>query len=261
MFHLMDILVMIWILISAFLGYKKGFVKSAINLVAFFVAIGLALMFYKPLAVILTENTKIDDWIIEGIVSNEIQGESSDKNSNENSDENKFNENTKTNLEDDESNLETESDLEDRESDFGTESNSKENYLMTLLENLPAQLFEQVKLEEIKENAKEEIAYQVSELIMNLLSLILIYIVVKITLAIATWVLDGIMQFPVLKQLNELLGLLFGGVMGILQIYVVFAVITFLSSICDITVVIDAIKVSVLAKVLFENNLIIYLLF
>ena len=65
----------------------------------------------------------------------------------------------------------------------------------------------------------------------------------------------------VLKQLNELLGMTIGAVIGFLQVYISFAVITFISSICDIAVVIDAIKVSAFASVLFENNLIIKLLF
>ena len=69
MFNIMDIIVIIIILLSVLLGYKKGFVRTAMNLLSFFVAIGLALMFYKPLAIILTENTGIDDWIIDNLTN------------------------------------------------------------------------------------------------------------------------------------------------------------------------------------------------
>lgn len=253
MFNAIDIIVVVIILISAFLGYKKGFVKSAINLVSFFVAIGLALMFYKPLAVILTENTQIDDWVVEKIISSQDEENIQELENGE----------TLGNQQLDNGNSENGSNNENdgKDNNPNTETALEENNIMTAIGNLPATLLESFNFEEIKENAKEEIAYKISELIMNLLSLIVIYIVVKITLAIAAFVLNGIMKFPVLKQLNEILGLTFGGIMGVLQIYVAFAIITFISSIYDISVVINMIKASVFASVLFENNLIIHLLF
>ena len=71
MFNIMDIIVILIILISVFVGYKKGFIRTVVSLLSFFVAISMALLFYKPFAVILSENTTIDDWIIENIVSKE----------------------------------------------------------------------------------------------------------------------------------------------------------------------------------------------
>jgi len=230
MFNIIDVIVILIILHSVFMGYKKGFIKTVINLASFFVAIALALMFYKPLAVILTENTEIDDWIISNIASSE--------------EENTINE-------------------ENIENDFVSNDDVAENdnKILDILNNLPSTITENAGLEEIKNNAKQEIAYKVSELIMNLLSLILIYVVVKVTLLIASIVLNGIMQIPVLKQLNEILGMAIGAVIGFIQIYMVFAVMTFLSSVCDLSIAITAIKASAFASILFENNIIIKLLF
>ena len=243
MFNVIDIIVILIILISVFLGYKKGFVRTAVSLLSFFVAIGVALLFYKPLAIILTENTTIDDWIIMNITSNHDDNE-------------KLTESSET----DESGdvpmfIEEASNL--------TEEKETNNLglVIGMLENLPATITDKLSLEEIKSDTKQEIAYKVSELIMNLLSLIIIYIVVKVTLIIAAFILDGIMKFPILKQLNEILGMGIGAVIGFIQIYVAFAVITFISSICDISVVIETIKLSAFAKILFENNVIISLLF
>jgi len=240
MFNVMDVIVISIILISVFLGYKKGFVKSAISLLSFFIAIGLAVTFYKPLAVILTENTTIDDWIIGGIISsnNEI--------------------NSEENLND----MYVSGDIvQDARQNHENEVNENSSAISNVFSELPAVITQNFNIEEIKNNAKEEIAYQTSELIMNLLSLIIIYVIVKITLFVAMIVLNGIMQIPVLKQLNEALGMAFGAAIGFAQVYIVFAVITFISSICDIAVVIEMIKASSFASVLFENNLIINLLF
>lgn len=236
MFNIIDIIVVLVIIIAVFLGYKKGFVKTIVNLLSFFVAIGLALTFYKPVAVILTENTTIDDWIVENIMA-------------KNEEEDQIESEEKVDTESLESNNETEKEVS------GVQS------FLQVAENLPVTIVNNFELEEIKNNTKQEIAYKVSELIMNLVSLILIYVIVKITLAIASFILDGIMKFPVLKQLNEILGMAIGAVIGFLQVYLAFAVITFISSICDIAVVIETIKVSAFASRLFENNLIINLLF
>ena len=254
MFNVMDIIVLAVIALSVFWGYKKGFIRAAISLVSFFVAIGLALMFYKPLAVILTENTIIDEWIIENITASVEEND------------NLLYENTELEKqEENDSGLEnTNSELENIETiNEENEVNDmlKEQSLLNLLEHLPATLTEKFNLEEMKNSAKEEIAYQISELIMNLLSLIVIYVVVKVTLSVAAVVLNGIMQIPVLKQLNELLGMLLGAVLGFIQMYIAFAVITFISSVCNISTVIEMIKVSSFARILFENNLIINLLF
>ena len=238
MFNVIDIIVIVIILISIFLGYKKGFVRTAINLLSFFIAIGLALVFYKPLAVILTENTTIDDWIIDNITSSNNANEKNELDESESN-------NSNINLDTDSNNTE--------------ETNIE--FIIKMFENLPATITNNLEFEEVKNNTKQEIAYKVSELIMNLLSLIVIYIVVKVTLAIAAFILDGIMKFPILKQLNEILGMVIGTIIGFIQIYVAFAVITFISSICDISIVIETIKMSAFAKILFENNLIINLLF
>ena len=238
MFNVIDIIIIVIILISIFLGYKKGFVRTAINLLSFFIAIGLALVFYKPLAVILTENTTIDDWIIDNITSSNNANEKNELDESESN-------NSNINLDTDSNNTE--------------ETNIE--FIIKMFENLPATITNNLEFEEVKNNTKQEIAYKVSELIMNLLSLIVIYIVVKVTLAIAAFILDGIMKFPILKQLNEILGMVIGTIIGFIQIYVAFAVITFISSICDISIVIETIKMSAFAKILFENNLIINLLF
>lgn len=262
MFNLIDIVVIAIVGLSVYTGYKKGFIRAAISLVSFFVAIGVALMFYKPLAVILTENTLIDDWIIENISAigeNEINSyekieDAQNKEDASESIDNIVDNNEAENIE----NTTNEIEVENIENENDTIS---EKNILQLLEYLPTKFITNFDMEEIKNSAKEEISYKISELIMNLMSLIIIYVVVKVTLAVAAVVLNGIMQIPVLKQLNEILGMVLGAILGFIQIYIAFAIITFVSSICDISNIIEMIKISAFARILFENNLIINLLF
>lgn len=229
MFNLIDVIVLAIILISAFIGYKRGFVKTTIGLVSFFIAIGLAIMFYKPLAVILTEKTSIDDWIVDNL-EHARSSESGEKLA-----------------------LSTEAVEE--------EPAEEEATIQSVFDKLPDAIIEKIDIENTKAKIAHEVAVKVSELIMNLLSLIIIFTVVKITLFIAELLLGGLMNLPVLKQINEILGMCMGAVLGFVEIYVAFAVITFIASITNISFVVDAIKMSAFASSMFENNLIIKLLF
>lgn len=243
MFNLIDIIALAVILISAFIGYKRGLVKTAFSLLSFFIALGLAILFYKPLALILTEKTTIDDWIIERV------------------------ENSGTSTVEVVEEQPKEEVVEDETKDFSIDSlvdSVKQDgfaVITNTFSELPNVLVEKFDVEDIKASAKHTFALKVSELIMNLLSLIAIYIVVKITLIVAGFLLNGLMEMPVLKQVNEILGMIIGGMLGFVELYIVFAIFTFVSSITNINFIIDAIKASAFASVLFENNLIMKFLF
>jgi len=234
MLSYIDLILIVVVGITAFAGYKLGIVRMAVSLLSFFVAIGVALFFYKPLALILTEKTPIDDYIISHIV----QSGDSIKKTNE-----------------------TPVVVETPALSSG-DSISQANNIESLLSGLPNVLVENLNLEETKNKAKYEIAKKASEIIMNILSLIIIYLVVRITLFVASILLTGLMKkIPVLNKINEVLGLFLGIIVGAIEIYIIFAIITFVSSIIDISGFVGAIKASAIAKILFENNLLINLLF
>ncbi len=227
MFNLIDVIVIAVLLLSAFIGYKRGMVKTIIGFTSFFVAIGVAMLFYKPLAIILTEKTQIDEWIIENLET-----------------------------------INTKDSKEEQQDESTTENTQKELSLTDAFTKLPGALVEKIDVvEDAKAKVRHEIAMKASELIMNLLSLILIFLVVKITLFIAELLLGGLVKLPVIKQVNEILGMTLGAIMGFIEVYIAFALITFISSITDISFIIDAIKSSIFASAMFENNLIIRLLF
>ena len=215
MFNLIDVVVILVIGLSAFIGYKRGFVKTAISLLSFFIAITVALMFYKPLALVLTEKTEIDDWIIAKV------------------------ENGRT-IEEPEEVLE-ESENQEKVVEIKSEA-EKEASIESVLQDLPQAIIASDSFQEAKKQAMHDAALKVSELSMNILSLIAIFVIVKVTLFVVSILLGGVMKLPVLKQMNEVLGLAFGGIMGFVEMYIAFAVITFISSVADISFVVDAIK-------------------
>jgi uncharacterized membrane protein required for colicin V production len=229
MINWVDFVLLIIVLIATFLGYKRGFFKTLYGLVAFFIAIFLAFSFHKPFATYLKNNTEIDEWIITNIQSygKKVEPDQIEQENNYqiiNSDENK-------------------------------------EVLEKTLENLPKNIKETLGLEDIKNQAIENISLKVSDLAINIISILGIYVVISLLLEIVSNIVDGVLKLPILKQINEILGLLLGSILGFLQIYIIFAIITFLSSIININTLIIYIKSSLIARILYENNLILSLLF
>lgn len=56
-----DIIILAVIVLSGFIGMKKGFTVCVVNLLAVIIALVLALLFCKPLANVIIQNTEIDE--------------------------------------------------------------------------------------------------------------------------------------------------------------------------------------------------------
>jgi len=80
MFFVVDLIIIAIILLFTFLGYKRGFVKLAIKLCTFIIAVAVAFMLYKPIANVIIVNTGIDESIENTITSNILpEGTSADE--------------------------------------------------------------------------------------------------------------------------------------------------------------------------------------
>lgn len=73
-----DIGVIAIIALCTFIGYKQGLVKSAIKILAFFIAIILAFVLYKPVSSLIINNTSIDD-NIKNVMIEKIKPEGTEK--------------------------------------------------------------------------------------------------------------------------------------------------------------------------------------
>ena len=90
--YIIDILIVLIIGLCTFIGYKRGLIKVAVNILGFFLAIIIAFVLYEPVSNIIIKNTPLKDNIknsisdtIEGYVTNsenEIEEETEDKEEN-----------------------------------------------------------------------------------------------------------------------------------------------------------------------------------
>ena len=68
---IIDIIIILFILASIFLGYKKGLVSLGINLVAFMIAILITFILYRPIANVIINSTQVDE-NLQAAIENQI---------------------------------------------------------------------------------------------------------------------------------------------------------------------------------------------
>lgn len=223
MFNIVDVIGIIIVLICAFIAYKRGFVKTFFGFISTFVAIALAFALCNWGVQIIKENTEIDEWL-ESTLTTALKPSADEENSTQ-------------------------------------KENEEESSLENSLKDLPENIKNFVGLEEYKENAKNTVIENSKEIILKILSWIIIYLVVRIALFIVCLICDGIMSIPFLKQINNLTGLILGLILGLFRIYVVLAIISFAVTVLPITSVVDIIKSSMIIGFMYENNLLVSLIF
>lgn len=102
-----------------------------------------------------------------------------------------------------------------------------------------------------------QISEALTKVVVDVISLVLLYIAIRIALIFVRALLQGVAQLPVFKQMNKLGGFAFGAVEGLLTIYLVFAVIMLLHTVPQLQGVYTAIDNSLIAKFFYQNNFIV----
>ena len=153
---IIDIILIAIILLSAFLGYKKGLVKLGAKLFAGLIAIIITIVIYKPVSEMIINNTSLDEKIQGTIIQNAT---------------NIINENQQT-----------------------------QNSITNQLEN----------------NILPQQAEDIAKNVVRVIAAVVLFIGVKIILSIIISLLDFVASLPILKEFNEMGGIVYGLVRGIL---------------------------------------------
>ena len=110
-------------------------------------------------------------------------------------------------------------------------------------------------------NVVEETAKVVSEKVVAIGVAIGLFIVVRIGLILLKFVVEAIAKLPVIKQFNKAGGLIYGAVRGMFIIYIFLAILFFIMSINNSGMIANMINSSIISKLLYENNLILNIIF
>lgn len=112
---------------------------------------------------------------------------------------------------------------------------------------------------------KNEIVIEASGVIatklIDIIAMVSIFIVARLVLILLTFITDMITSLPILKQFNELGGILYGLIKALLIIYVLLAIAFFIVYTTGATGLGEVIANSFITKFFYNNNLLLSILF
>ena len=190
-----DLIIVVIILLSTFLAYRKGLITLAIQLVAVIIAIVLTLLLYKPVSNVIINVTGIDE-----AIQNAILEEAND--------------------------------------------------IMTNGEEGANQV-----VESIQNNMLPETATTITINIIEGAVILILYIVIRIALKFVTALANLVSKLPILNQLNQLGGIIYGILRGLLIVYILLLLVNLSGEIEPQNHVYTAVEGSYIGKIMNENNI------
>ena len=111
----------------------------------------------------------------------------------------------------------------------------------------------------VKITSSALIADGISKSIINIGCVILVFIISKIILLFFRFIGDLIGKLPLIKQVNNAGGFLYGVIKGFFIIYILLALISIISPLANINALINMINNSIIANIMYYNNIILIL--
>lgn len=103
------------------------------------------------------------------------------------------------------------------------------------------------------------LADALTRMFVDFISILIIFVLVKLLLQWLAHILNGISHLPLLHQFNQMGGLVFGGIQGLFIILIFITLITPLVSMGQYNIFAEGLEASVIGKFLYNNNPILYL--
>lgn len=214
---LVDIIILAIIALSIFIGYKRGLIKCAINVLSFFVAILVVILLTTPISNLIIKNTKIDDNIKTAISENLNLGDVD-----------------KENLKLDENN-----------------SNSPEvvrEHINKMMSDLTSNATNDIA---------DTLAENISVMIINIAVAIILFIGTKFALMFVKVLADIVGKIPLIKQFNKAGGIIYGIASGIVRVYLILAIISIIVPLLADSSMIQAINGSMIGSAMYNNNILL----
>jgi uncharacterized membrane protein required for colicin V production len=215
---IIDLIILAFVLLCVFFGYKKGLTKCVIKILAFVIAIVIAAIFFKPISNIVIEKTQIDDNIKNSIISlvqNDVE----------------------------------ETGKVSEETDL---PQSMVNYINESIDN---------SINEVKTTVVENTADQISKTVINVGVAIILFVLARIALIFVSALSSIITDLPIIKQFDKIGGIAYGLIEALVIIFIILAIISFISPMIEGSGLIVAINKSILGSALYNNNLLLNIIF
>lgn len=143
---------------------------------------------------------------------------------------------------------------------FGVQENKQEEKNE---ENVPSSIMNNInkEIENATDEVKTNVIDETTKTVVYVGSAIVIFLAVKVVLLIVSLFTSQITKFPIIRQVDKIGGLAYGAIEGVVIVYAILAVISLTSVIWANNAVVMAIGKSTLGEMLYNNNIILNLLF
>lgn len=221
----MDVTIIVIIIFYGIKGVARGFILTAFNLVGYILAAMIAKLYHPVMAKFITEKT---DWFdkINSSISTRISGIV--------------------------------------ESVYSSEST---NFITDYLK-LPSVIEQgimdnfsiQGQMENINHSVNSYVSNTLTEMLINIISIMIVFILSRIALIIIINILNSIAKLPVLRTVNRTSGLILGIVIGVLIVFIAFTILTPIIITSPEGFIAQTTYDSVLGEYFYTNNIIINIL-
>lgn len=143
---------------------------------------------------------------------------------------------------------------------FGVQENKQEEKNE---ENVPSSIMNNInkEIENATDEVKTNVIDETTKTVVYVGSAIVIFLAVKVVLLIVSLFTSQITKLPIIRQVDKIGGLAYGAIEGIVIVYAILAVISLTSVIWANNAVVMSIAKSTLGEMLYNNNIILNLLF
>lgn len=216
---IIDLILIGIILLSTFLGYKKGLIGVAFKIVSFIIALIVTLILFKPISNYIITNTELANTIENAIVE-KLSGAQIE-----------------------------EGKLKEESTDL---PNVVVDYINVGIKDT---------VNQAKDSVVKVVAHNLTETAISIIVMVGIFIITRLILLFAKAILEAVSEIPIVKQFNEVGGIIYGIIRAVLLIYVILAIISLILPMLDKTMILNAINNSILTKILYNNNIILMIFF
>lgn len=108
----------------------------------------------------------------------------------------------------------------------------------------------------VKNYSTNVMAHNISITIVNISSVLLVFIITRFLLFFLKFSTDLIAKLPLIKQFNHIGGFIYGIIAGFFIVYFIFTVITLLAPLIDLSKFLNLINSSIIGNIMYNNNII-----
>lgn len=218
-----DIILFFIIAGNAAIGYRRGLARVLFSLLSAIIAIVLVLILYKPVTNYVIHHTKASEKL-EGV----------------------FEENLAYLFE--KNNIENPEQLQ--------ENNNMNSILKVFIGNEMGTL-----IEETKDSVVHYLSVEMSHKVISVLVFFVLFSGIRLLLYVIRSYIQMVTELPIVRVFNGTGGMIYGVLRGFLIIYVMFALLLVIMPIISDTIIITAVQNAPIGSKMFNNNIILNLIF